>query len=204
MERCELDAVSVDLAQVEIVAHGCDVLLGNVVGGAPDAFVGARVVVVGQGRPMLPRYEGCDAAWSSGCAAVVLAIYRAVGERQAQQTGSQSLELETYLACIHILAKCILSSGAVRCCYLPESAHVSLYIAWDSLVCQPCYYALLSSHLVPVTSNSLSSRRYDGMGSSSVRTIVWRRLPNQTPTRHSLLATALHKSAALHWVPRNE
>lgn len=37
MEGGELDRVAVDLAEVEVGAHACNVRSGNVVGCAPDA-----------------------------------------------------------------------------------------------------------------------------------------------------------------------
>jgi hypothetical protein len=40
MEGRELDGVAVYFADVEILAHGGDVLRWNVVGGAPDLFGG--------------------------------------------------------------------------------------------------------------------------------------------------------------------
>ena len=46
VERCELDRVSVYFAEIEVGAHGCDVVLGNVVGCAPDARAG---LVLGRG-----------------------------------------------------------------------------------------------------------------------------------------------------------
>jgi hypothetical protein len=47
VEIGELDAVAVDLAQVEVLAHFGYVLLRDVVCGAPDALVGEGLVVVG-------------------------------------------------------------------------------------------------------------------------------------------------------------
>jgi hypothetical protein len=51
VERRELDAVPVDLADVEVLAHLGDVRGGDVVCGAPDALAGG-VMDVGEGGPV--------------------------------------------------------------------------------------------------------------------------------------------------------
>jgi uncharacterized membrane protein len=51
MEGCELDAVAVDLADVEVVANFFDIVRGDVVCGAPDTVcrvvLGCELVLVG-------------------------------------------------------------------------------------------------------------------------------------------------------------
>lgn len=66
-----MDAVTVYLAYVEVLAHGSDVGGGDVVGGAPDA-VGGGFVGVGQRVPVLLRDQRYHAAGCFWCAAVVL------------------------------------------------------------------------------------------------------------------------------------
>lgn len=72
MERRELDAVPVDLADVEVLADFGDVRGRDVVGSAPDAFA-RGMVHVGEGRPVRVVNQRGDAAWGGGRAAVIFA-----------------------------------------------------------------------------------------------------------------------------------
>lgn len=68
-----VDAVAVDLADVEVVLHLGDLVGLDAVGDAPDA-VGGGVVVVGELLPVGALDEGRDAARGFGGASVVLAV----------------------------------------------------------------------------------------------------------------------------------
>jgi hypothetical protein len=102
VEWCELDTVAIDFTDVQVFADFGDVLGGDVVGGAPDAFggivlghisaltrkvdslyrmkgqgvwgTGGSAHVVRQSIPMLLINQRNDAAWSFGGAAVVFAV----------------------------------------------------------------------------------------------------------------------------------
>ncbi len=127
-ERSVLDAIPVDLADIEVNLHFCNVRRGDPVRGAPDFGRGGSVLVC-EGFPDGAVDEGYDAAGGFGGAAVVLAGSVSVGAWFALR-GVGGLG---YLACRFATSAAVSCFDLSSCVsYLPEAANVAFYVSRDS------------------------------------------------------------------------